>query len=450
MAQQWHYAKGKQKHGPISSKQLKALAANGELEPTDLIFRDGMKGWKEARTVKGLFPQAMTPKVPARSEVPPPVPSAISEEPPTIPPSLKGPEAHSESAGLGLGQFIPDNVFTFLSDWRVTTGLVICFFLVGSSIDNIYMPLMFVAACLLYYDASGNRIGSVANDDAQFPNISAGLWAIGCIVWPVVLPFYFFKRPRLVTQAQASPQIPSARWLKLAILGFLAVIIPIGSYGVAKQQQEASHRLHEANKLWDNGSQDEAVAKYKTLIDDSIGFIDRSNRPTVYQRIIDFEAEHGHHNSAKQMIEKALNVDVPLSLTVAKAKELLAQVKTEIAARAKATADAERVARDKAQADAKRIARDKAISPSGLVADDAKFLIEEFGARYVTGTIVNNSGRNYSHVHLEINLYDRDGSQVGSTVDFALNVEAGAKWKFKAIVAETSAVDFKVKKITAY
>ena len=60
MSQQsiWHYAIGEQKHGPISSQQLKHLAMTGKLSPQDLVWKDGMSGWQPAKIVGGLFAES--------------------------------------------------------------------------------------------------------------------------------------------------------------------------------------------------------------------------------------------------------------------------------------------------------------------------------------------------------------------------------------------------------
>jgi hypothetical protein len=50
MAQEWHYAKDGQRHGPITSHQLKELAGSGELRPTDLVWTDGQDEWKPAHS----------------------------------------------------------------------------------------------------------------------------------------------------------------------------------------------------------------------------------------------------------------------------------------------------------------------------------------------------------------------------------------------------------------
>lgn len=70
MADQWHYSKNNQQHGPVIAARLKELAASGELAPTDLVWKEGMSDWKPAKSIKGLF-SGQT----AVSPPPPPLPS---------------------------------------------------------------------------------------------------------------------------------------------------------------------------------------------------------------------------------------------------------------------------------------------------------------------------------------------------------------------------------------
>lgn len=77
MAQQWYYARGDQRTGPITSKQLKTLAASGGLRPTDLVWAEGMEQWKEARLVQGLF----HPDEAGHRQGPPPLPTDLPGAP---------------------------------------------------------------------------------------------------------------------------------------------------------------------------------------------------------------------------------------------------------------------------------------------------------------------------------------------------------------------------------
>ena len=54
MATEWYYAIDGDRRGPVSSSELKQLAATGAITPDDLVWRDGMPEWPPARKVKGL------------------------------------------------------------------------------------------------------------------------------------------------------------------------------------------------------------------------------------------------------------------------------------------------------------------------------------------------------------------------------------------------------------
>jgi hypothetical protein len=51
----WLLNIGGKVRGPIDAAGIRALAASGELQPSDLMWRSGMKDWVPARKVKGVF-----------------------------------------------------------------------------------------------------------------------------------------------------------------------------------------------------------------------------------------------------------------------------------------------------------------------------------------------------------------------------------------------------------
>ncbi len=73
MAKEWYYSQNGQRHGPVSSADLKQLAASGKLHPTDHVWKEGMDKWAAARSVKGLFPPGGAPV--ATKAPPPPLPA---------------------------------------------------------------------------------------------------------------------------------------------------------------------------------------------------------------------------------------------------------------------------------------------------------------------------------------------------------------------------------------
>ena len=50
--------------GPVSEEQLKQLAASGQLQPSDLVWKEGMSHWMAASSITGLFPNAPTTSSP--------------------------------------------------------------------------------------------------------------------------------------------------------------------------------------------------------------------------------------------------------------------------------------------------------------------------------------------------------------------------------------------------
>jgi ferredoxin len=97
---EWYYARHQRRIGPLTSAQLRELAAAGALSPADMVFRTGMRQWVAAGTVKGLFP-------------PNPAPTAVEEVPYGLPPT-DGPARNAEFASrheaLSEGQVVPDAV----------------------------------------------------------------------------------------------------------------------------------------------------------------------------------------------------------------------------------------------------------------------------------------------------------------------------------------------------
>lgn len=65
---EWYYLKEDQQIGPLTGQELKRLARGGDLQPDDLVWKEGMQDWTEARQVSGLFSNEVV--------APPPQPSA--------------------------------------------------------------------------------------------------------------------------------------------------------------------------------------------------------------------------------------------------------------------------------------------------------------------------------------------------------------------------------------
>jgi hypothetical protein len=83
MESQWYYTEQGQQSGPVSPAQLKELATSGRLQPTDMVWKEGMAQWSSAGQIKGLFPETTQKQTAVVS--PPPLltkaPSSSMESP---------------------------------------------------------------------------------------------------------------------------------------------------------------------------------------------------------------------------------------------------------------------------------------------------------------------------------------------------------------------------------
>jgi hypothetical protein len=57
MADEWYYTTQGQQCGPVSTAELKQLAVAQQLQPSDLVWREGLAKWVPASSAKGLFPE---------------------------------------------------------------------------------------------------------------------------------------------------------------------------------------------------------------------------------------------------------------------------------------------------------------------------------------------------------------------------------------------------------
>jgi hypothetical protein len=51
---QWYYSKGGEQKGPVEQQELQRLLSTGEVQPTDLVWRDGLANWQAASQVPEL------------------------------------------------------------------------------------------------------------------------------------------------------------------------------------------------------------------------------------------------------------------------------------------------------------------------------------------------------------------------------------------------------------
>ena len=232
MSQQWFYSKNGQQQGPVSPEQLKQLAAAGKLQPTDLVWKEGMSQWVAASSIKGLF---TAPSIPTPPALPPPIPAQPANSLPKLPPAFYS--------------------------WPAVLALLTCCFPLG------------------HY-----------------------------LVW---------THP---TWTRHNKMIWSGVWLALIVPGILSTL--------AKQSANKA-RISEAHQLWASGDKANAISKYRAAIDSGIVFIAPDDRSVVVSRVVDYDAENGHADEARNILASSSkeNVDVRPETTAGRA--LFAQIEEE-------------------------------------------------------------------------------------------------------------------------
>ncbi|NDC53529.1 MAG: DUF4339 domain-containing protein, partial [Planctomycetia bacterium] len=55
VSSQWYYKRDGQRFGPLTSRKIRRMAWRGDLLPTDLLWKEGMTGWRPAGDSHRLF-----------------------------------------------------------------------------------------------------------------------------------------------------------------------------------------------------------------------------------------------------------------------------------------------------------------------------------------------------------------------------------------------------------
>jgi len=56
----WFYGKDNAQHGPISDLEIRSLISTGQIDPTTIIWREGMKEWSPLKDVSEFHPAGGT------------------------------------------------------------------------------------------------------------------------------------------------------------------------------------------------------------------------------------------------------------------------------------------------------------------------------------------------------------------------------------------------------
>ena len=211
---QWYYSKNNQQQGPVSSGQLKQLAVSGQLQPSDLVWKEGMGQWVEGRKIKGLFPAAP----PANSQVPPPIPTApnipsvpTAAIPTNQPPSIDQPPALWNPTAAGR--------WSFPLSWAFGA------FLLARNWKSLGDPARATRCMIWFYSIFPWILLAVITPDTQ---VVSGFFKLGWVL--IVTAFYWLEvKPQIkLVKERFNDHYPRKSWGKpvgIGVCGWLAAIV---------------------------------------------------------------------------------------------------------------------------------------------------------------------------------------------------------------------------------
>lgn len=224
MSQHWYYSKGDQRHGPITGEQLKKLAMAGELQDSDLVWREGMAQWVEAQKIKGLFPipEIAPPQAPPPLPVTPPAVPAVpavctpASSPASAPP-LWNPRSLSAMGFLfswAFGAYILAQNWKALGDEANAKRAMVWFYS--------FFPFLLLAFLL-----------------ADTPLAPKGVWfaslaVLAALYWLEIRPQITFVKERFANQ------FPHKSWWKPIGIALLACLVVGGVLGMFGDESNVS------------------------------------------------------------------------------------------------------------------------------------------------------------------------------------------------------------------
>lgn len=310
----WQSSKAATMLGPFSWVQLKQMARAGQVLRTDFLCEEGTTKWIPAQLVNGLFPPVA-------------VATAQTVSPTPISPPSSPPVAKADSSG---------------DPSQKTTGLV-------NSLTSAVAKLKQIAP-----KAGDDESKRDLDNPGQTPEELQITFSKYISKLSELHPDETARKicetviSRLKIQARNNPELAvivrdlqrqcaeakakSRKRMLFVFAGLAALLCVLGVMAfiaISHEQadsQEIKKELTKARQFWDAGNKKEAVAIYKTLIIDRqrTNWIDKSERPIVFQRAIEHEFNQGNLSSAKQLISEAKTKSIVLSFSDAKISELVA------------------------------------------------------------------------------------------------------------------------------
>lgn len=120
---QWYYAKEDQQFGPISQSEMRGMLDAGAIQPSDMVWREGLKDWTPAADISEF---GLVYKAPVSLPIAPTSASDPLTPSPYAPPTYAGDtQAPPTTSGLAVASMIL-SILGLLTCFVLSIGGVIC------------------------------------------------------------------------------------------------------------------------------------------------------------------------------------------------------------------------------------------------------------------------------------------------------------------------------------
>ncbi len=230
-ASSYYYVRNNERQGPISGTQLVQLASLGQLQPTDLVWTEGMPAWAPANTLEGLYAAPAPAAAPVPGVPPPPPPASSAVFPAAAPVATVMPQAAVAATPYGATAspvaarpLFPNAPFGGASfAMMFIVGFLGFFVLCGG-----------IAMAIVGAQGGGNITTA-----AVAVGVIAGVLGFGLLIWSCVLGIIYLYRAWSAIQGHPQVESTPGKAVGFMFIPFFSLYWIFIAYGKwAKQYNE--------------------------------------------------------------------------------------------------------------------------------------------------------------------------------------------------------------------
>jgi hypothetical protein len=154
-------------------------------------------------------------------------------------------------------------------------------------------------------------------DETQSDNAAPPAWMRNPKIIAVLVVFFI---PAALYLIWKHPEWNTKK--KQVWTGVSVALFAVMAFAYSQMEKAVLNTIVEADQLWQQDEQGDAVDKYRKLLKSDFSLIPEDERPRLFRRVIDFDAEGGDRDEARKMIALAKHHGVSVSLETSQAKAL--------------------------------------------------------------------------------------------------------------------------------